>query len=80
MTHLFEQETGQSFEVQQVPVATLHAQKAQATDPLQQTFPALMIDYARGGSIDMRATLQMFPLRLTSVKDYIQHAIPAKQS
>jgi uncharacterized protein YbjT (DUF2867 family) len=76
---LFEQESGQPFAVQQVPEAALHAQKAQATDPLQQTFPALMIDYARGGSIDMRATLQMFPLHLTSVQDYIQHAITAKQ-
>lgn len=76
---LFEQESGQTFTVQQVPEAALHAQKAQATDPLQQAFPALMIDYARGGSVDMSATLRMFPLHLTSVKDYIQHAIPAKQ-
>lgn len=67
---IFEEATGQSFQVEYVPVQALRAQIAGADDPLQQSFSALMIDYADGDSIDMADTLKAFPLQLASVRDY----------
>lgn len=67
---IFEEIAGRSFEVQHVPEAALQAQKATATDPLQQSFLALMLAYAQGDAIDMQATLQTFPVQLTSVREY----------
>jgi uncharacterized protein YbjT (DUF2867 family) len=67
---LFEQATGLTFQVEYVPVAALQSQKAAADDPLQQSFSALMLDYADGDPIDMRGTLKVFPVDLTSVRDY----------
>ena len=54
---------------------SLQAQKEAATDPLQQSFAALMLGYARGDIIDMTPTLKAFPLSLTSVKDYAQRIL-----
>ena len=70
VVRIFEEISGRSFEVQNVPEAALQAQQAEATDPLQQSFSALMLGYAKGDAIDMAETLQAFPLQLTSVKDY----------
>jgi NADH dehydrogenase len=67
---IFEEATGQSFEVEHVPAEALQAQKAGTDDPLQQSFAALMLDYAEGDSIDMADTLKTFPLQLASVRDY----------
>jgi flagellum-specific peptidoglycan hydrolase FlgJ len=39
-------------------------------DPLQQSFSALTLDYAGGDPIDIRDTLKVFPVDLTSVRDY----------
>jgi uncharacterized protein YbjT (DUF2867 family) len=67
---IFEEIGGQSFEVEHVPEEALKAQQEAATDPLQQTFSALMRCYAQGDPIDMQETLQAFPMQLTSVRDY----------
>jgi uncharacterized protein YbjT (DUF2867 family) len=67
---LFEQVTGQTFQVEYVPVNALQSQKAAADDPLQQSFSALMLDYAGGDPIAMQDTLMVFPVDLTSVRDY----------
>src|SRR2546426_8668333 len=61
VVRLAEQVTRQRFAVQHVPEEALRAQHAAATDPLQQSFAALMLYYARGGVIDMQATLRAFP-------------------
>jgi uncharacterized protein YbjT (DUF2867 family) len=76
---IFEKTTGQSFQVEYVPVEALRAQRASATDPLQQTFSALMLAYARGDSIDMAATLKAFPVKLASVHDYAARVMAAVQ-
>jgi hypothetical protein len=46
-----------------------------ATDPMQKTFPGLMLNYAAGDPIDMKATLKAFPLKLTSVQEYVKKAV-----
>ena len=73
---IFEEATGQSFEVNYVPVEALQAQKAGTDDPLQQSFSALMLDYAKGDPIDMADTLKAFPVQLTSVREYASQAVP----
>ena len=70
VVQIFEEVKGEKFTVEHVPEEALQAQKAAATDPLQETFAALMLQYASGDAIDMEATLETFRLRLTSVKDY----------
>jgi uncharacterized protein YbjT (DUF2867 family) len=67
--------SGRSFEVQLVPEAALSMQHRSATDPLQQSFAALMLAYANGDRIDMQKTLKTFPLELLSVTDYTRRVL-----
>jgi uncharacterized protein YbjT (DUF2867 family) len=73
VVQLAEQVTRKRFAVQHVPEEALRAQYAGATDPLQQSFAALMLYYARGDVIDMQATLRAFPgQHLRSVRAYFE--------
>ncbi len=74
---LFERISGKSFEVTYVPVETLHAQLAGATDPMQQSYAGLMLGYTSHTSIDMAATLKTFPLTLRTVEDYARSVLPS---
>lgn len=75
VVRIFEQVGRRPFEVQHVPVEALQAQQEAATDGLQQSFSALMRAYAQGDAIDMRQTLQAFPLKLTTVREYAQRVL-----
>jgi NADH dehydrogenase len=70
IVHIFEDVSGRPFEVQHVPEEGLVAQWEQAEDPLGKSLGALMVDYARGDTIDMGDTLSQFPLTLSTVRDY----------
>jgi NADH dehydrogenase len=70
VVRVFEEVSGRPFEVQHVPDSALTAQWEQAADPLGKSMGALMIDYARGDTIDMGPTLERFPMKLTSVREY----------
>ena len=72
VVHIFEEVGGQQFSIEYVPEDALRAQKADATDPLQESFAALMLNYANGDPIEMEATLKAFPLQLASVRDYAE--------
>jgi uncharacterized protein YbjT (DUF2867 family) len=67
---IFERASGKTFEVQYVPADALAAQQQGATDPMQQSFVALMRCYAQGDPIDMAETLKAFPFELKSVEQY----------
>jgi hypothetical protein len=67
---IVEEQSGQPFRVEYVPVEVLQAQRANAEDPLQQSFAALLLTYAKGDPIDMEEIVQSFPVTLTSVRDY----------
>lgn len=67
---IFEEVTGRPFTVNHVPVETLEVQREAATDSLPEAFAALMLSYANGDVIDMRAMLKEFPLALTTVQEY----------
>lgn len=73
VVHIFEDVGGQRLAIEFVPEDTLRAQKADAADPLQQSFAALMLTYANGDPIEMETTLKAFPLQLASVRDYAEH-------
>jgi len=73
----FEDLQGRKFDVQHVPEEALREQKESAGDPLHQSFAGLMLYYSRGDIIDMHETLQKFPVRLTSIRDYAQAFIGA---
>lgn len=73
---IFEEMQGREFVVQRVPEEALKAQKAAACDPLTQSFAGLMLYYAKGNVIDMRETLQKFPVQLSSVADYARASLP----
>jgi NADH dehydrogenase len=73
VVRLAEEITGNKVIVQHVPEEALRAQHKAATDPLQQSFAALMIYYARGDAVDMTETLRALPVRhLKSVREYLQ--------
>jgi uncharacterized protein YbjT (DUF2867 family) len=74
---IFEQIGGCKFEVQFVPVDALKAQWEAATDPMQQSFSAIMIGYAGGDPIDMGETLKAFPLQMTTVAEYAERTLKA---
>lgn len=75
VVRIFEETMGKPFEVQFVPEEILRAQKAQSTDTVQQSFSALMLDYAKGDVIAMKDVLRAFPFRLLSVTEYARHAL-----
>ncbi|MGI9066799.1 MAG: SDR family oxidoreductase [Pyrinomonadaceae bacterium] len=75
VVRIFEQVQGRAFEVQHVADEALLAQKKTATDPLQESFAALMLYYSAGNVIDMNETLRKLPVQLTSVKDYAQASL-----
>ena len=66
----FERSTGRSFGLEHVPEEALEQQHANARDPLERSFGALMLAYARGDVVDMSRTLKAFPLQLTSVGEF----------
>ena len=66
----FEQSTGRRFALEHVPDGVLELQHRSAQDPLEQSFSALMLAYARGDVVDMSQTLNAFPLQLTSIREF----------
>ena len=73
---IFERHTGTQFTLEHFPLEALHAQKNAAADSLSESFAALMIAYAEGYTIDMNETLKIYPIRLTSVTDYVKQVMP----
>jgi hypothetical protein len=67
---IFEEESGQRFEVEIIPEAKLREQFDSANDSLEKSFAGLMLQYAHGDSIDIRGLLETIPVRLTSVREY----------
>src|SRR5215831_6414950 len=77
---IFEQESGQTFELQNVPDEALRAQMAAAPDSLGKAFSGLMIGLNEVGTIHMKETLRNFPIQLTSVREYARQMIAAETS
>jgi len=81
VVRLAEQVTRKRFDVEHVPEEALRAQYRSATDPLQQSFAALMLFYARGKAIDMKGALRAFPgQHLTSLREYFETSTHTRSS
>ena len=76
---IFEQESGQTFELQNIPDEELRAQMA-APDSLGKTFSGLMIGLNEVGTIDMKETLRNFPIQLTSLREYARQSLSMASS
>jgi NADH dehydrogenase len=72
---IFEQRCGKKFELDYVPEQALVDAKANARNPVEETFAGLQLFYARGFEVDVRPTLARFPMRLTSVREYADRVL-----
>ena len=79
VVRIFEEVSGRPFALETVPEEALETQRRSATDPLSETFAALMLDYAAGCAMSMEETLRVIPLHLTSVREYAR-AVSAARS
>jgi uncharacterized protein YbjT (DUF2867 family) len=77
---VFEEHTGQSFEIQYMSEEALTTQKEVSTAPMQQSFYGLMLNLARGSVTPMDEILASFPIRLTSVLDYCHEVLGQKDT
>ncbi len=75
VVQIFEKLKGRKFDIQHVPEEALREQRESASDPLQQSFAGLMLNYSQGSIIDMQETLPKFPMQLTSIRDYAQASV-----
>jgi NADH dehydrogenase len=67
---IFEQALEKKFQLQHVPAEALQQQYS-SPDPLQKTFGALMLGYAKGDEVKgAQDTAKKYGIRLTSVGDY----------
>jgi uncharacterized protein YbjT (DUF2867 family) len=69
---LFEEAYGKTFSVIEVPEELLESQWRAAENPWDETFAALMLGVARGLGSGMSPPLEVFPIRMTSAREYIR--------
>ena len=70
VVNIFEVKKEQKFTLQFVPEEAITAQRDGAQDPLSASFASLTLGVVNGSEIDMKKTLDVFPMHLTSVNDY----------
>lgn len=75
VVRIFEETGGRRFEVEHVSEEALRARATSATDPVQRSFAALMLAYAKGDAIAMDEALDRYQLQLTTVRDYARGAM-----
>jgi uncharacterized protein YbjT (DUF2867 family) len=71
----FEKIGGRAFTRDHVSEPVLLSQYDGATDPMQKSFAALMLAYARGDAMDMAPVVDTFGIKLVSVNDYAHHVL-----
>lgn len=69
---IFEEVFGKQIELQHIPIEALQAQFNGATDDMQKSFSAIMLDVAKGMPTDMGNVLKTFPIKMTSVREYVK--------
>jgi uncharacterized protein YbjT (DUF2867 family) len=72
---IFEERSGRKFEVEHVPEEALEAMRTNAKTPVEETFAGLMLFVGRGDEIDMRPTLERYPLRMATVREYADRVL-----
>jgi len=77
VVRMFEAAGAGEIATESVPEAALEAQLREATDSLQKSFAGLMLQCAAGDVIDTTKSSQLFPFRMTSVRDFITSQLAA---
>lgn len=72
VVRIFEELSGRHFTTECVMESVLRLGKDSARRALDEAFAALSLAYAHGDAIDMRAVLEIIPVRLVSVREYAQ--------
>ena len=75
VVNIFETTKEKKFELQFVPEEAITAQRDGAQDPLSESFAALTLGVVKGSEIDMKNTIDVFPIHLTSVNDYVTRLV-----
>ena len=70
VVRLFEKVVGRSITMDHVSEAALEEKWCNPTSALDETFAGLMMDFAQGCTMDMRETLALFPIHLTTVEEF----------
>jgi len=70
VVRIFEELSGRHFTTECVMESVLRLGKDSARRALDEAFAALSLAYAHGDAIDMRAVLEIIPVRLVSVREY----------
>lgn len=71
VVRMFEAAGAAEIITESVPAVALRRQLETATDPLEQSFAGLMLQYAAGDSIDPTTSRRLFPFQMASVRDFI---------
>lgn len=79
VVRMFEAAGAAEITTDYVPVSTLRSQYQAAADPMQKSFAALMLGYALGDAMDVSQTTALFPVRLTSVREYVSAVLARRQ-
>jgi uncharacterized protein YbjT (DUF2867 family) len=79
VVRIFEEESGRRFEVESIPETKLVEQLDSANDALEKSFAGIMLQYAHGEAIDMRALLKSIPVQLKSVREYARTVLQPDQ-
>lgn len=75
VVRIFEERSGRKFEVERLPESAIVQMRANARNPVEETFAGLMLFCARGDEIDMRQTLSRYPIRMTTVREYADRVL-----
>lgn len=67
---IFEEAGAPKIRLEHVPLGALESQMKGASDPLAESFAGLLLQYAAGDPVDTRATLDLFPGPMRSVREY----------
>jgi uncharacterized protein YbjT (DUF2867 family) len=76
--HIFEEQGAPPIEVEAVPEAALEAQLANASNPFEEAYAAIMLATARGLKVDPAPALEILPGRLCTVREYAKSILGDK--
>ena len=75
IAEIFENSTGKKLSVTKISEQALRGQFESAEDEVQKTFSALMLTTGAGWEVDMSKTLQEFPVKMSSVRDFARQGM-----
>lgn len=75
---IFEEAAGRPFTTETLPEENISAQLAGATDPMQQSFAALMLGLADGDAVNMKSVEKEYGVHLKSVREYAREVLPQR--